>query len=517
MLISSALGIFLPFIIGRFLDNFVDGANVEDIFRFAFVFGAISVLKILKGYVASIMHVKMESGMSYALNRDTMNHVQNLSLSYINKQDSAYLSQRIGADSGNLITFCIAVLQNIISNAVMVVLPFIILVSMNAFIAVLLIIFFVVYVVLYFIFRKAIYTAGLALKEAQSKFFSRCLERLRYIKLIKINSIHAQMNERTDQSFSVAQNATIHNQKVGYFYSGLDGIVSTIAQIVLFVIGGMQILAGNFTIGMFTVFTSYFNMILNSGRYFFGLGAYYQYVLVAYNRLTEIFEQLPEQYGSRIIKDISKVELCNVNFAYANKMAIDNFNMSFEKGKIYGIVGANGAGKSTLISLILGLYIDEYDGIIKYDDVDIRQINMWAARKELIAFSEQEPLLLGDTIRYNLTFEDAESQLSIDEYINILGMEEFIYERTLDFVINEKNTNTSGGEKQKISILKALNKNSPVMIFDEPTSALDAKTTDKFMQYLGAIKQDKIIILITHDAIVKNQCDEILELTSTLS
>jgi len=298
----------------------------------------------------------------------------------------------------------------------------------------------------------------------------------------------------------------------------LEGIVSTIAQIVLFVVGGLQILAGNFTIGMFTVFTSYFNMILNSGRYFFGLGAYYQQTMVAYDRITEIFGHKPEQCGSRIINDISKIELQNVGFAYhkyeddaESKIVIDNLSMIFDKGKIYSVAGANGAGKSTLINLIMGLYIDEYSGTIKYDDIDIRQVDMWTARKNLIAFSEQEPLLLNDTIKYNLTFDDKYIP-DISEYLSILGMEDFISERTLDFVINEKNTNTSGGEKQKISILKALYKSPAVMIFDEPTSALDAKTAKNFMRYLNKIKQDKIIIIITHDAAIKAQCDTVFEL-----
>ena len=520
MLLSSALGILSPFIIGNFIDNFVEGADVHDIIRFAFIFGAISVIKIVMGYIASVIYVKMQSYMSYAFKLDTINHIQSLSLSYINKQDSAYLTQRIGADTGSLVSFCVSILQHVISNVVMFVVPFVILLSMNVFISVMLLLFFVAYSFLYLFFKNALYNAGFALKEAQSKFFSSCLERLRYVKLIKINSIHAQMSTRTDAGFTAVKDAAIHNQKVGYTYSGLDGFVSTIAQIVLFIIGGLQILAGNFTIGMFTVFTSYFNMILNSGRYFFGLGAYYQQTMVAYDRMAEIFDHKPEQCGSHVINDIAKIELQNLGFTYhthegnnGNKMVINDLSIAFEKGKMYSVAGANGAGKSTLINLIMGLYIDEYSGAIRYDDIDIRQINMWAAREKLIAFSEQEPLLLNDTIKYNLTFDDKDiSAPDVSRYLSVLGMEDFISERTLDFVINEKNTNTSGGEKQKISILKALYKNSAVMIFDEPTSALDAQTAKRFMAYLSEIKENKIIIIITHDANIKEQCDMVLEL-----
>lgn len=91
-------------------------------------------------------------------------------------------------------------------------------------------------------------------------------------------------------------------------------------------------------------------------------------------------------------------------------------------------------------------------------------------------------------------------------------MESFINQNSFSFIINEKNTNISGGEKQKISILKVLYKNPEVMIFDEPTSALDMNTTRKFINYLQKIKSDKIIIIVTHDEYVKGCCDEIVQI-----
>jgi len=82
----------------------------------------------------------------------------------------------------------------------------------------------------------------------------------------------------------------------------------------------------------------------------------------------------------------------------------------------------------------------------------------------------------------------------------------------VDFVLNEQNDNLSGGEKQKISILKVLHKNPQIMIFDEPTAELDVLTSKKLMSYLQKIKNTKIIIIITHDKRVKSMCDEIVSI-----
>lgn len=91
-------------------------------------------------------------------------------------------------------------------------------------------------------------------------------------------------------------------------------------------------------------------------------------------------------------------------------------------------------------------------------------------------------------------------------------MEEFMHSKTLDFYLDEKNTNLSGGEKQKLAILKVMLKNPEVMVFDEPTSALDNNTTIKFIDYLKSIKKDRIIINITHDNALAMQSDYIINL-----
>lgn len=502
------------------------------------------------GYISSVLYVRMQTKMGYDLNIKVVRHVQNLSLSYINKNenDSAYLSQRINSDANSLIIFCITVLQSIITNVIMFVVPLVILLSMNWFTAVLLMGFLVVYMVLYAIFKKPLYKANFALKEAQSKFFALLFEQLKYIKLIKINGIQPEINKRADKGFGGLKEAVVHNQKVGYLYSGLDGFITTLAQITLFITGGIQILSGNFTIGMFTIFSSYFNMMIGAARYFFNLGASYQQTLVAYNRITEILEQKTESKGNKILDGIQSIALNNLTFGYdadngndnSNKKIIENFNVTFSKGKIYGIAGANGAGKSTLINLLLGLYSNEYQGNVSYNGINIQNIDMPQARKILFGFAEQEPMLINDTIRYNLTyglddrdnsrektdktfktFSDSENKALIDvtqiaEYLQILNMDDFINKNSLELIINDKNSNTSGGEKQKISILKVLLKSPPVMIFDEPTSALDAETTGRFIEYLRKIKKDRIIILITHDDFVKGACDEIIPLGSEI-
>jgi len=515
--ITAVVSITIPYIIGDFLDALVYDGDVSAIIRFSLIFAGLNIIRIIKGFISSRMYVYMQAHMSYSLNMDTLRRVQNFSLTYINKNDSAYLSQRINSDSGEIIIFCITVLQNILSNLTMLILPFIILLFINWPIAILLSIFLGAYILLYFLFRKPLFNVNLSYKESQNKFFASIFEQLKYAKLIKINSVQREINKRASSRFIELKNSAMSRQKISYIHSGMDGIISTVAQIVLFVVGGIQVLNGNFTIGMFTVFSSYFNMMMSSSRYFFNLGAAYQQVSVAYNRLSDIHNYEQESIGSEIINDIKQIELKDVKFSYDGLNYPQCFNAKFDKGKLYAIVGKNGAGKTTLINLIIGMYIDEYIGEVFYDGTNIKNIEMIKARRELIGFAEQEPFLVKDSILYNITFNDAGALESSDKarmnrIVDILNMKEFISKHDAEFTINEKNTNTSGGEKQKISILKVLYRNPSVMIFDEPTSALDIQTATKFISYLNEIKANKIIVIVSHDEFIIKHCDRVFEI-----
>jgi len=547
-LLIVAVGIYAPYIIGNFLDNLIKGSTIQDVIRFCVLFGSLSLIKIIIGYISTVIQTKVQLQMSYKLNMDIIKHIQSLSLSYCKKIDSAYLVKRLETDSATVISFCISMLRSIITNAFLLIVPFIILMTMNHITTVIMTSFMILYIGLYLLFKKHLYRVNLSFREKYDLFFSKLHEQLKYVKIIKLNSNQRELNNRVDDGFKQYKAITINNTKINYLYTGADDIVSSIAQIALFIIGGTQILVGSFTIGMFTIYASYFNMMLSASKYFFSLGAYYQSALVTYDRIDEIQNQIVESNGDIYIDDVSKISLRALNFQHKpgslcnyynsenyvedgkeqknknlNKKSLEfieeksilkNLNHEFQKGNIYAITGANGIGKSTLMELITGQYIDEYHGFIEYDGIDIRNINMIEVRKKLFGISEQEPLLFSGDIGLNLQIgEHLEfSNECIKEKIKALNMDEFYNTRVEGYDKELDCDNISGGEKQKIAILRVLIKNPAVMVFDEPTSALDDDTAKNFIAHLIQIKRDKIIFIITHDELIKMKSDIVVNL-----
>ena len=188
-----------------------------------------------------------------------------------------------------------------------------------------------------------------------------------------------------------------------------------------------------------------------------------------------------------------------------DKKIINNFSYSFGCGKIYAISGKSGSGKSTLLSIIANLV--KYDGEIFYNNINIKKIKDYTFK--YVSFVLQSYQLFDKLtafenvcLNHHLTNKEV-LKYKIITLFEIFKIKECLYEKVSDL---------SGGQKQRVAIIKALIKDSKILLFDEPTSALDANTSSVFFEHLNCIKKNKIIILVSHDIKLINKCDEIINI-----
>ena len=546
--IGSAISLASPYILGDFIDELIDGADNEAVFRFCLLFSGINFFKILKDYISSILYTKMQIQMGYQMNRDALSHLQSLSVSFADQMDGTYLNERINGDCYGMIGFCLNVLKELAINVILFIVPLIVLYSLNKLILSIMLGFILMYIVIYLLLKSKLYRHGLRYRESLAKFMARLFEQINHVSAIKIYSVQEEYHKRIDQSFHGHYSTAVKSQRFNHLYTSFDGIVATVAQIALFVVGGLLVIRGEFTIGLFTVFSNYFHVMLSSCRYFFGLAASYQGASVSYERIKEILNYKSETNGDIRLNSIDTIECKSLRFSYrayglSPKNTRGNASNSekeksvigkefhfpdsfFQKGQIYSITGINGAGKTTLAKLLIGLFVNEWEGDIRINDIPIKELDMIHARKELLGYVSQSPFFVEDSILYNLTFLPDFSYLSetknpaipanllerIAYYSKILNLEHFLSEKTLSFIVNSQNNNLSGGEKQKLGIMRVLLKNPDVMIFDEPTSALDKEAKKRFLSYLKKQKKGRIILAVTHDQELISLSDQVIEL-----
>lgn len=472
------------------------------------------IINIISSFVVSYSYVKVQTKSAIELNFKALEHISKMPILYFKNLDSAYLNQRINSDSNTLISFVLSNFLDILINALTLIIVFYISFKINRKLTMILIPLIPLYLAIYFVFKKPLFKSGYELKEKQNKFFSKMNEQLYNINLIKLNSTFEESQKQLRTSFSTMFESLLKYTRISYIFSSSDSMTMIISQIIIFFFGGMEIINENLTIGQFTIIISYFSMIMGCISYYLNLGKSYQDALVSYNRLEEILNETKEINGDKRINSIDTIVLKEVCFSYDDtNNIIDNFNYTFKKGNIYGIIGQNGTGKSTFINLILGLFNNYYKGKIYYNSIELKKLDMYYIRKRIIGISEQEPALINDTIGKNVTYGiDIYNYDDIEEVLKSLNLDINKFQDGLNTNIYEAANNISGGEKLKISLARTFLKNPDMIILDEPTSALDVNSIEKLEFILKEIKKDKIIIIVTHNRDILDILDEIIDL-----
>lgn len=198
----------------------------------------------------------------------------------------------------------------------------------------------------------------------------------------------------------------------------------------------------------------------------------------------------------------SYIEFSNVSFRYSKSQNILNkVNLKIYKNQCIGIYGKNGSGKSTFLNLVAGL-LQPSEGEITIDG----KYNLYESRESWfknISYVQQDIFLLDESIRYNITLQNelAYNQSRLNEVDKILNLEKYFSDlpNKLSSKVGTNGVSLSGGQKQIISIARALYKDSSVLIFDEPTSAMDVNNSLLIKNLILKLKNNKTIILITHD------------------
>lgn len=202
------------------------------------------------------------------------------------------------------------------------------------------------------------------------------------------------------------------------------------------------------------------------------------------------------------IGTIEKLSFNNVSFQHqsANFKAVEHISFDIKKGETVAFVGPSGSGKTTLVKLLVGLY-KPIDGTISYNDVDEKEVDLIELRKQL-GFVTQDAQLFSGTIKENLLF--VKPNATDDELLHALeqaSCQNLLKraENGLDTTIGEGGIKVSGGEKQRLSIARAILRHPNLLIFDEATSALDSITEEAINETIKSISnQERITVLIAH-------------------
>ena len=309
-----------------------------------------------------------------------------------------------------------------------------------------------------------------------------------------------RFSDMTHQVFAGEMNAA----KLGTLYRPIMEFITYSGSIMIWLVGGWQIFQNEITLGTLFMFQSYMMQFFRPVYTLCQMNERFIRAGTSAERVFEIMDTPPsvadksEAVALRNIR--GAVEFRNVYFSYDGQTnALNGVNFTVEPGEMIGLVGHSGAGKSTLINLITRFY-DPNDGEIIIDGHDSRDIQVKALRQQ-IGVVLQDPFLFQGTIAENIGYsKPGASRMEIIAAGKAANAHDFImkFPDGYDTMVGERGARVSGGERQRISIARAILKNPRILILDEATSSVDTETESRIQEALERLIQGRTVFAIAH-------------------
>ena len=508
----SICQLILPIVEAKIIDSIAYSKSVESVVFYS-VLSLIIYLSFLLLFNCYRIEYNKLQGLTGNMYFTDMNiFLHNTSMKYLGAHDYTYLLNRVNDACNFTPILFIYTTLNVLRIFITLFFSLYMIFTNHWLIGIITLSCFALEYISYVLSKNKLYKNESAIQEDYAIFKSKKHEQYKDCQFIKTHGVDEIYNKKFEDGYKSLIKHETHIFKFKYSVNSIPDILYSLSKLSLFIICGYSIINGKLTLGVLTMLIQYLQQANNSSQELYELGGTYQQFLAAFNKIEEFKTAYSHKDGDIMPEHIDSIEVENLSFDYDDKPIYRDYNLKLEKGKLYGLDGENGAGKSTLLNLMIGLYMGDYKGKICYNGIDINEINLTKCKQKLIGVTEQEPLLMKDTLYNNICLTEHYSREDIYKYAEIIGLKPYFNKLPdgLDTEINDKSTNISGGEKQKISILRQLLKNPDVMIFDEPTSALDVDSVKLFAEYIEKIKNDKIIIMISHDERMKKLYDETL-------
>ena len=467
------------------------------LFTYIFQYG----IGIMRAYLMRTVGDKAVS----ALRNDIYLKAQYLPMKFYDKTSTGSVINRIAGDSSTLQQFMLRITQEAVVHAFQLVGIVVIMLALNPTLTLLSLIPVIFIVIATRIFSLKIRPYYRRIWRRWSSVFATLSDTIPCIKVVKSFTGEKRSSSKFEEKNSDWLQMDLKIGKLATAFPQIISFLVTCGSLIIWGIGGSKVIAGEagFSAGLIVSFISYASMFYNPVTFFANLSDSFQGALASTEKILDILEAEPEtQAESHVVPDKleGKIEFLHVGFSFdRTKKVLDDVTLTINPGEVVGIVGTTGSGKSTLVNLLMRFY-DGYSGEILVDGHNIKNFDLSAFREQ-IGYVQQEPMMFSDTIFNNIAYSNPDA--SVEDVIHaadVANAHGFIARQpdAYDTMLGERGVGVSGGEKQRISIARAVLKSPSILIFDEATAAVDSETEHLIQEAIDRLIAGKTTLMIAH-------------------
>ena len=464
-------------------------------------------LSIFRGFLLMFLGQRIDVSILFGY----YNHMIRLPMKFFSSRKAGEIISRF-SDADNINDTVAETVLSLMLDVIMSVVGGIIVYFQNQYLFFISVVLLLLYTIIVFSFKGILKKVNREVLENNSQMTSLVIQSINGIETIKTYNLEKRIQDETEFKYLKVLKSSLKRTKIGIFLGTLSEIVELLGNMAIIWIGSMQVINGKLTLGEMMVFNTLLGYFTEPVKNLIGLQPTIQTAMVSADRLGEVIDLDIEQKGERIIPDNLKgdIEIKNLDFRYGTREQIlKNINMKIKKGEKIALVGESRSGKTTLAKLFLKFF-DFEKGEININDFNIKDIDITFLR-EKISYISQDIFLFNNTIKENLMLNETIKMEEVIEMNKKINAYDFINQlpQRFNYVIEENGANLSMGQKQRLSILRALLKKPDILIMDEATSNLDTITENIIQNTLNNLDMEMTIIIIAHRLSTIRMCDRI--------
>jgi ABC-type multidrug transport system fused ATPase/permease subunit len=514
--LATLMVIVFPAVTQRVIDEAIRGQKPELILPLALLAAAAFFVQSLSDGIRIILNNTFEQKVIFDLRSDLYNHIQNLPLRWFDNSATGDIMTRVLEDVNAMERVLIDGVEQGTVAILQVLIVGVILFLREPWLATLTMLpipLLVTGALIYTLTAKSRYRLQ---RQAASAMNSLLHDNLSGVRQIKAYVRERQEHHRFNEMSMRLKEATLVVMKAWALYSPAMDFLTSCGLVIVTGFGGLAVLHGRMPIGELVACLILVRFLYEPIGRLHALNQMLQSARAAADRVFQILDEPAEVDFRERFDPVGRIEYRDVSFAYAEgQPVLKHIAFVAEPGQTIALVGATGAGKSTLVNLLLRFYeLGPGGGDILIDDRSIRDLSKHAIRNAT-GFVSQESFLFNGTIRENLLF--ARSDASESEIWNALraaNAEEFVSRLPtgLDSSVGERGIRLSVGEKQRISIARAILKDPPMLVLDEATASVDTETERQIQEALNRLLMGRTSFVIAHRLSTVRHADQILVL-----